>query len=99
MVLLAQLHTLLIYTSPNFKAQTQVSEFGLIGTTRGVWEYPSIFPLPVNGNKTYIKQITQIGLNPGGPPSTTGSGVQYVMGTFNGTVFVADTISSGAITF
>lgn len=98
-VSLAQLHTLLIYTSPNLKVWTQASEFGPVGATGGVWECPSIFPLPVDGDETNIKWIAQIGLNPGGPPGTTGSGVQYVVGTFNGTAFVADTVPSGAITF
>jgi sucrose-6-phosphate hydrolase SacC (GH32 family) len=98
-VSLAQLHKLLIYTSANLKVWTQVSEFGPVNAMGGVWECPSIFPLSVDEDETNIKWIAQIGVNPGGPPGTTGSGTQYVVGSFNGTAFVADTIPSGSVTF
>lgn len=70
-VSLAQLHKLLIYTSTNLKDWTQVSEFGPINAIGGVWECPSIFPLPLDGDEANIKWIAQIGLNPGGPPGTS----------------------------
>ncbi|KAL4885934.1 glycosyl hydrolase [Aspergillus karnatakaensis] len=56
----------------------------------GVWECPSIFPLALDGNEAETKWVVQIGLNPGGPPGVTGSGTQYIVGSFNGTAFVAD---------
>jgi fructan beta-fructosidase len=31
-----------------------------------------------------------LGLNPGGPPGTVGSGTQYFIGDFDGTTFKAD---------
>lgn len=37
-----------------------------------------------------VKWVLQIGLNPGGPPGVVGSGTQYIVGSFNGTAFVAD---------
>ncbi|KAH8693061.1 glycosyl hydrolase family protein [Talaromyces proteolyticus] len=87
---LAQLHKLLIYTSPNLKDWTYTSEFGPMNAVGGVWECPSIFPLALDGNEANPKWVAQIGLNPGGPPGVTGSGMQYIVGSFNGTAFVAD---------
>lgn len=56
----------------------------------GVWECPAIFPLALDGNEAETKWVAQIGLNPGGPPGVVGSGTQYIVGSFNGTAFVAD---------
>ncbi|ODQ71402.1 hypothetical protein LIPSTDRAFT_55516 [Lipomyces starkeyi NRRL Y-11557] len=92
-VSLAQLQKLLIYTSPNLKDWTYASEFGPWNAVGGVWECPSIFPLAVDGDDANIKWVMQIGLNPGGPPGVTGSGMQYIVGTFDGTNFVADSNS------
>ncbi|KAJ6062153.1 glycosyl hydrolase family protein [Penicillium canescens] len=89
-VSLAQLHKLLIYTSPNLKDWTYASEFGPWNAVGGVWECPSIFPLAVDGDDANTKWVMQIGLNPGGPPGVTGSGTQYIVGTFDGIKFVAD---------
>ncbi|KAI8932539.1 hypothetical protein NX059_010714 [Plenodomus lindquistii] len=91
-VSLAKLHKLLFYTSDNLKDWTQVSEFGPVNAVGGVWECPSIFPLLVDGTGQ-LKWVAQIGLNPGGPPGTPGSGTQYVVGDFNGTVFTPDSES------
>ena len=88
---LAQLHKLLIYTSTNLKTWTYVSEFGPVNAIGGVWECPSIFPLPLDGDESNTKWVAQIGLNPGGPPGVVGSGTQYIVGNFNGTAFVAET--------
>ncbi|KAH9204205.1 glycosyl hydrolase family protein [Leptodontidium sp. 2 PMI_412] len=88
---LAQLHKLLIYTSTNLKTWTYVSEFGPMNAVGGVWECPSIFPLPLDGDGANTKWVAQIGLNPGGPPGVVGSGTQYIVGNFNGTAFVAET--------
>ncbi|KAH8906870.1 glycosyl hydrolase family protein [Coniochaeta sp. PMI_546] len=96
---LAQLHKLLIYTSTNLKSWAQVSEFGPTNAIGGVWECPSIFPLPLDGDETNIKWVAQIGLNPGGPPGTVGSGTQYVIGDFDGTSFVADPTPSTGVVF
>ncbi|GLI81586.1 hypothetical protein PoHVEF18_009971 [Penicillium ochrochloron] len=88
-VSLAQLHKLLIFTSPNLKDWTYASEFGPWNAVGGVWECPSLFPLAVDGDDANTKWVMQIGLNPGGPPGVTGSGTQYIVGTFDGIKFVA----------
>lgn len=86
---LAQLHKILIYTSDNLKEWELVSEFGPENAVGGVWECPSLFPLPVDGDGS-MKWVAQIGLNPGGPPGTPGSGTQYFVGDFDGTTFTPD---------
>ncbi|KFX87083.1 hypothetical protein V495_00663 [Pseudogymnoascus sp. VKM F-4514 (FW-929)] len=87
---LAQLHKLVIYTSDNLKDWNHVSEFGPMNAVGGVWECPALYPLPLDGHKGAIKWVVQLGLNPGGPPGTVGSGSQYFVGDFDGTKFVAD---------
>ncbi|KAF3029601.1 hypothetical protein E8E12_000502 [Didymella heteroderae] len=89
-IALSALHKLLIYTSSNLKDWTLESEFGPVNAVGGVWECPSIFPLKVDGQKKNTKWIAHIGLNPGGPPGTIGSGNQYVVGSFDGKKFTAD---------
>jgi levanase/fructan beta-fructosidase len=88
-VSLAKLHKLVIYTSTNLKDWKYVSEFGPANAVDGVWECPSIFPLPLDGDGN-LKWVAQIGLNPGGPPGTPGSGTQYILGDFDGTTFTPD---------
>ncbi|KAL1591358.1 hypothetical protein SLS60_012057 [Paraconiothyrium brasiliense] len=91
LVSLAQLHKLLIYTSLDLKVWTYVSEFGPVNAVGGVWECPSIFPLPLDGDEANMKWVAQIGLNPGGPLGVIGSGTQYAVGSFDGTTFIGDT--------
>lgn len=87
---LTKLHKLAIYTSDNLKEWSFVSEFGPVNAVGGVWECANLFPLPLDGDESNLKWIAQIGLNPGGPPGTIGSGTQYVVGDFNGTSFIPD---------
>ncbi|CAH0044991.1 unnamed protein product [Clonostachys solani] len=83
------LRKLLIYTSSNLKDWELVSEFGPANAVGGVWECPSMFPLPLDGGAEQ-KWVVQISLNPGGPAGNTGSGTQYVVGQFDGTTFTPD---------
>jgi sucrose-6-phosphate hydrolase SacC (GH32 family) len=87
---LAELRKLLIYTSQDLKNWTLASEFGPVNAVGGVWECPNLFPMSVDGVDDNVKWVTMIGLNPGGPPGTIGSGTQYVVGNFDGTTFSAD---------
>ncbi|CEN60526.1 Putative Exoinulinase InuD [Aspergillus calidoustus] len=89
-VSLAKLHKLVFYTSTDLKTWKHVSEFGPANAVGGVWECPSIFPLPLDGDAENLKWVAQIGLNPGGPPGVTGSGSQYIVGDFDGTNFTPD---------
>ncbi|GFF38042.1 levanase [Aspergillus udagawae] len=86
---LAALHKLAIYTSDNLKDWKFVSEFGPYNAQGGVWECPGLFKLPLDGGKS-TKWVMTIGLNPGGPPGTVGSGTQYFVGDYDGTTFTPD---------
>lgn len=88
-VALSKLHKLLIYTSKNLRDWDQVSEFGPENAVGGVWECPSLFPLLLDEDRE-MRWIAQVGLNPGGPPGTPGSGTQYFVGQFDGTTFTPD---------
>ncbi|KAJ5183104.1 Extracellular exo-inulinase inuE [Penicillium capsulatum] len=87
---LAEIHKLLIWTSDNLRDWTVASEFGPVNAVGGVWECPNLFPLAVDNSPAKSKWVLVIGLNPGGPPGTVGSGTQYLIGEFNGTTFVPD---------
>jgi sucrose-6-phosphate hydrolase SacC (GH32 family) len=89
-IALAQLHKIVFYTSPNLKDWTYTSEFGPMNAVGGVWECPGLFPLALDGDEAHTKWVLQIGLNPGGPPGVVGSGTQYMVGSFDGSAFVAD---------
>ncbi|KAF9893112.1 hypothetical protein FE257_012523 [Aspergillus nanangensis] len=92
-VSLAQLHKIVIYTSRDLKQWDEASEFGPANAVGGVWECPSIFPLSLDGSHTTTKWVLMLGLNPGGPPGTVGSGSQYIVGEFDGTTFTPDASS------
>ena len=90
LVVLAQKHMVIIYTSPNLKDWTYASEFGPVNAVGGQWECPSLFQLSVDGNRGRSKWVLMLGLNPGGVALPQGSGTQYLVGTFDGTSFKAD---------
>ncbi|KAK9246147.1 glycosyl hydrolase [Lipomyces tetrasporus] len=85
---LANMHIFFIYSSDNLKTWKLESQFGPENAKFGQWECPSLFPLYVDGNHRAEKWVMLIGINPGGV--ITGSGTQYIIGSFNGTTFVAD---------
>lgn len=85
---LSELHKLIIWTSENLKEWSVTSEFGPFNAVGGVWECPNLFQLPLDSDETNTKWVMVVGINPGGPPETVGSGTQYFIGAFNGTTFV-----------
>ena len=71
------------FSSPNLKDWTKESEFGQnLGAHGGVWECPDLFPLTLNGKKTWVLLVS---INPGGP--NKGSATQYFVGDFDGKTF------------
>ncbi|KAJ5602353.1 hypothetical protein N7537_005309 [Penicillium hordei] len=90
---LSSLHKVAIWTSDNLKEWTLASEFGPYNGVGGVWECPNLFQLPIKGDPSIKKWVLVLGLNPGGPPGTVGSGTQYFIGDFDGTTFKADPAS------
>ncbi|KAF3021722.1 hypothetical protein E8E15_005074 [Penicillium rubens] len=86
----AAIHKILIFSSDNLKEWSFISEFGPYNAVGGVWECANLFQMPVEGDPSTKKWVLVLGLNPGGPPGTVGSGTQYFIGDFDGTTFKAD---------
>ena len=82
-----------LYSSPDLKRWTFMSEFGPSGATGGIWECPDLFELRVDGDPQKRKWVLIVNLNPGGVAG--GSGVQYFLGDFDGTRFTADSVRGG----
>lgn len=77
---------IMIYTSPNLKQWTFASEFGEgQGSHGGVWECPDLFQLSVDGNPHKKKWVMQVSVGNGAVSG--GSGMQYFVGSFDGTSF------------
>ncbi|CAG8900632.1 unnamed protein product [Penicillium egyptiacum] len=86
----AAIHKLLIWSSDNLKEWSFASEFGPYNAVGGVWECANLFQMPIKGDPSTKKWVLVLGLNPGGPPGTVGSGTQYFIGDFDGATFNAD---------
>lgn len=87
---LSEIHKLVLWSSENLKDWEVISEFGPFNAVGGVWECPNLFPLSLDGDESNTKWVMLVGLNPGGPPGTVGSGTQYFVGSFDGTTFTPD---------
>ena len=81
-------HKVRLFSSPDLKRWTQMSEFGPAAAAGGVWECPDLFPLPVDGDQKKTRWVLIVNLNPGGVAG--GSGGQYFVGDFDGTRFTAE---------
>ena len=78
-----------IYTSSNLKSWTKVSTFGPAGSAAGnIWEVPDLFQLSIDGDSSRTRWVLIVSVNHGS--LWGGSGVQYFIGDFDGTRFVAD---------
>jgi fructan beta-fructosidase len=78
-------HKVRLYSSPDLKTWTQLSDFGPAGDTNGDWECPDLIRVP-SSNGTKSIWALKVGLNPGAPQG--GSGEQYFLGDFNGKTFI-----------
>ncbi|KAJ5754521.1 Extracellular exo-inulinase inuE [Penicillium manginii] len=87
---LSEIHKLVLWTSDNLKDWKVLSEFGPFNGVGGVWECPNLFPFDLDNDESKTKWVMIVGLNPGGPPGTVGSGTQYFIGSFDGTKFTPD---------
>jgi len=83
-------HKVRFFASTDLREWQALSDFGPAGATRGQWECPELFELPVEGPRVEAKAretrwVLKVGLNPGGLQG--GSGEQYFIGNFDGTRF------------
>ena len=84
-VVLATEHRVSIYSSPNLRDWTHLSDFGGRGARSGVWECPDLFALAVDGDPSRTRWVMLVSLTPGASPGP--SGTQYFVGDFDGTTF------------
>lgn len=83
-----------MYSSKNLINWKLLSDFGINpeqGERRGIWECPSLFPLPVmdgQDRKLGTKWVMLVSLNLDGDAQKRGSVTQYFIGQFNGTHFI-----------
>lgn len=84
---LADERRLEIFSSSDLKRWKRLSEFGPAGDQVGQWECPDLFELPVEGS-AQKKWVLVVNRNPGAPAG--GTGTRYIVGTFDGTRFTAD---------
>lgn len=68
-----------LFRSDDLREWEPLSVFGPYGAPEGIWECPDLFPL---GDRW----VLTLSINPGHP--TGGSGMQYIVGDFDGTTFV-----------
>lgn len=80
-------HKVQLYSSPDLKQWTRMSEFGPMGDVAGDWECPDLLRVPANVKNKSDVWVMKVGLNPGAPQG--GSGEQYFVGSFDGTRFNA----------
>ena len=82
-----------LYSSPNLKDWTHLSDFGPAGSTKGIWECPDLFRVPierdasVNPNSNIVNPQWVLIVNVGSGAPAGGSGCQYFVGDFDGKVF------------
>jgi sucrose-6-phosphate hydrolase SacC (GH32 family) len=93
LVVAALMQEMWIYTSSNLKDWAKVSTFGPAGSAaNNIWEVPELFELPIAagaaGGPVRKRWVLVISVNHGA--IWGGSGVQYFIGDFDGTHFVAD---------
>lgn len=83
------------FASADLKTWKALSDFGPAGATDGVWECPDLFPLAVEGDPRQLRWVLSVNLNPGAIAG--GSGNQYFVGWFDGSVFTNENDESKAL--
>jgi sucrose-6-phosphate hydrolase SacC (GH32 family) len=78
----ANIQKVKFFSSKNLLDWQYMSEFGPWGAMLGEWECVDFFPLPVNGDKTNIKWVLTISLQP--------CNGEYFVGDFDGKRFILD---------
>ena len=87
-VVLANEHKVQFYCSNNLLRWQYLSSFGPCGNTEGEWECPDLFQLPIEDQPDSQKWVLKVDCTLGSQAG--GSGGQYFVGDFDGTLFQAD---------
>ena len=75
-----------LYGSADLVHWEHLSDVGPLGSVVGVWECPDLFPLAVDGDASRTRWVLLVSVQEGAVAG--GSGTQYVVGDFDGTVFL-----------
>lgn len=86
-------HKVSFYGSRDLKRWRHLSDFGPAAAVGGIWECPDLFELPVDGDPKTTRWVLIVSVNPGAVAG--GSGMQYFVGHFDGTRFVAESPAPG----
>lgn len=81
-----------LYSSPDLRTWSLLSEFGPAHAVDGVWECPDLFPVPVAGTDE-TRWVLVVSLMPGALAG--GGGTQYFVGDFDGARFTPERLSTG----
>ena len=81
-------HRVQLFRSDDLLSWEPISTFGSAGTQAGSWHSPDLFPLPLDGNADDVKWVMLVSTTGGGVAG--GSGVQYFVGSFDGTSFTPE---------
>lgn len=84
-----------LFKSKNLTDWTSLSEVSSVGAQAGLWESPDLFPLALDGDPANIKWVLLVSTNSGA--AAGGSGVQYFVGSFNGTTFTPEPLGPAGV--
>ncbi|MGA2777380.1 MAG: glycoside hydrolase family 32 protein [Steroidobacteraceae bacterium] len=82
-------HQVGLFSSPDLKHWTHLSDFGPAGATDGAWECPDLFELSVDGDAADARWVLKVDVFRSAVAA--GSGTQYFVGRFDGQAFTQDT--------
>ncbi len=80
-----------IYTSTDLHHWSHASDFANPMAVADTWECPDLFEMPVEGEAGQTRWVMIASVNAGTPAD--GGNIRYLVGTFDGTRFVADPAS------
>ena len=84
-----------LFKSENLTDWTSLSEVSSVGAQAGLWESPDLFPLALDGDPANTKWVMLVSTNSGA--AAGGSGVQYFVGTFDGTTFTPEPLGPAGV--
>jgi fructan beta-fructosidase len=85
---LSDQHQVALFSSPDLKNWTHLSDFGPAGAADGAWECPDLFALSIDGDRAKVRWMLKVDVFKS--KIARGAGAQYFTGHFDGRTFIAD---------